>query len=434
VSTPLLPFYGSASSGGAGILVNPSGDPTGAADAAAINAAVAKLPATGGMVTLNPTAQWNILAGQVVINRSGVYINAPGTYIKAVGAGDVFRMFDSSNLLTRLIWGGGILGMPVIDGSATTGISCAFHAGDITQLAVFCQAINFTAGAYAAGASSKGVWLDNQWWWTEQAYGRVVARSCATWCQFDNSTLAANPNATGSFDRLSIDVFGDSQGVGDGVCWNNGALTINYYLGIWGNFKWASTATVYTALRVIGQNAAGASFLGAGGADGGKGLFVGLEVDGTATTQPTTITFSGSPFTFVNSSGNLYFAGFAQSNNSGGHFQCLGPVQGDPTLTGMQGLENPSITFALATGSTVQNQWYGFVRATLAASATGVIIAAGSFDGQPLTIRNTDAVHTITFAAAGASRVADGVLDVIAANTEATFHWDAAASLWYRSV
>jgi hypothetical protein len=428
------PFGPPAGGGGVGVLVSPSGDVSGVTDAAAINAAVAKLPATGGIVNLNPTAQWNILCGQVVINRSGVYINAPGVYIKAVGAGDVFRMFDSTNLLTRLIWGGGILGMPVIDGSATTGISCAFHGGDITQLAVFCQAINFTAGVYAPGNSSKGVWIDNQWWWTEQAYGRVVARSCATWAQFDNSTLATNPNATGSFDRLSMDIFGDSQGVGDGVCWNNGALTINYYLGIWGNFKWAANATVYTALRVIGQNAAGASFLGAGGADGGKGLFIGLEVDGTATTQPMTITFSGSPFTFVNSSGNMYFAGFAQSNNSGGHFQCLGPVQGDPTLTGMQGLENPSITFAITTGSTIQNQWYGFIRMTVAAAATGVIMAAGSFDGQPVTLRNVSAVNSVTFALAATSLMARGVAEVIAPLTDATFHWSAPDSLWYRSI
>lgn len=416
------------------VILYPSGDQTGVRDAAAINAAVAALPATGGAITLAATGTWYVQCGQVVINRSGVYISAPGCYIKAVGAGDMIRMFDSSNLVARTIWGGGILGMPVIDGALTTGISCAFHGGDITQLAVFLQAQNFTAGAYAAGNSSKGVWLDNQWWWTEQCYGRVVARSCATWAQFDNSTLATNPGATGSFDRLSIDVFGDSNGVGDGVVWNNGALTINYYLGIWGNFKFASTATVYTAIRMMGQNAAGASFLGAGGADGGKGLFVGLECDGTGTTQPTTITFSGAPFTFINSSGNIYFSNFAASNNSGGHFQMLGPIQGDSTLTGMTGLENPSVTFAIATGATIANQWYGFVRATLAAAATGVIMQPGSFDGQPITVRNVSAANSLTFAVAGTSNMARGVGEVIAPLTEALYHWDAPTALWYRSI
>jgi hypothetical protein len=417
------------------IDIIPSGDQTGAKDAAAINAAVAALPATGGVVTLAPSGTWYVKCGIVIINRSGVYINAPGVYIKAVGSGDMIRMYDSTNLVGRLIWGGGILGMPVIDGTLTTGISCAFHGGDITQLAVFLQASNFTAGAYAAGNSSKGAWLDNQWFWTEQAYGRIVARSCATGVQFDNSTgTSLSAAATGSFERMSIDVFVDQQGVGDGVVFNNGAFAIGYYLGLWGNFKWASTATAFTALRMIGQNSNNASYLGSGGADGGKGLFINLEVDGTATTQPTTIQFSGSPFTYVNSSGNMYFSGFANSNNSGGHFQCLGPVQGDSTLTGMQGLQNPSITFAISTGSTIQNQWYGFIRMTVAAASTGVIMAAGSFDGQPVTLRNVSAANSVTFAAAGTSLMAQGVLEVIAPLTDATYHWDAAASLWYRSV
>ena len=423
--------FGPPAGGGAGTVISPSGDITGAADANAINAAVT---AGAKFITLNPTGTWYIKCGVVIINGSGIYINAPGCYIHAVGAGDMIRMFDSSNLVGRTLWGGGILGMPVIDGTLTTGISCAFHCGDITQLAVFLQASNFAAGAYAAGNSSKGVWLDNQWFWTEQAYGRIVARSCATAAQFDNSTGTTNPSATGSFERMSIDVFVDQQGVGDGVVFNNGAFAIGYYLGLWGNFKWASTATAFTALRMTGQNSNNASYLGAGGADGGKGLFINLEVDGTATTQPTTIQFSGSPFTYVNSSGNMYFSGFAASNNSGGHFQCLGPVQGDATLTGMQGLQNPSITFAIATGSTIQNQWYGFIRMTVAAASTGVIMAAGTFDGQPVTLRNVSAANSVTFAAAGTSLMARGVGEVIAPLTDATYHWDATASLWYRSI
>lgn len=408
--------------------LTPSGDVTGATDAAAITAAVAALPTQGGTVTLDASGVWYIECGQISIDGSNIYINAPGCFISAVGAGDMIRMYDSSNLITgRVAWGGGILGMPVLDGTNTSGNSCAFHAGDITQLAVFCQAQNWTAGT-----TSKGVWLDNQWFWTEQCYGRIVAQSCSTGVQFDNSTgTGVAATATGSFDRLSIDIFINQNGNGDGVTWAGGALAINFYLGIWGNFKYASTVTIYTALRMTGQNANNASFLGAGGADGGKGLFIGLECNGTGTTQPTTITFSGSPFTYINSSGNIYFSAFAQSNNSGGHFQMYGPIQGDPTLTGMQGLQNPSITFALSSSGTIANQWYGFIRATLSGSVTGMILATGSFDNQPITIRNTSSSSTITFAAAGTSNMARGTSEVIAALTEVTYHWDATASLWY---
>lgn len=406
----------------------PSGDTTGATDAAAINAAFAALPATGGTVTLAATGTWYIKCGQVVITGSGKYLNAPGVYIKATGAGDMIRMYDSSNLIAgRLVWGGGILGMPVLDGSLTTGNSSAFHAGDITQLAVFCQAQNWTAGT-----TSKGVWLDNQYFWTEQCYGRIVAQACATGVQFDNSTgTSVGANATGSFDRLSMDIYLNTGGNGDGVTWNGGAFSINYYLGIWGNFKWSGTA--YTAIRMQGSNAGGASSLGAGGGDGGRGLFVGLEVDGTGVVQPTTIQFQGSPFTFINSKGNVYFAGFAASNNSGGHFQLDGPVVGDTTLQAMQGSTNPSQTQSLATGGTIFNQWYGVVRLTTTGAVTGAIMQTGSFDNQILTVRNTSA-NSVTFAVAGTSHVADGVSDVIAANTDATYRWDVGNSLWYRSV
>jgi hypothetical protein len=421
---------------GSTALLQPTG--TAAGDAALIEADLAQIMANtfGGTIDMG-AGTWHMQGGLIPpIDCHGKSITfrwQPGAYIACSGAGDMIRQFDSSNLVTRQIWGGGIQGMPTFDGSATSGIACAYHAGDITQLACFGQSQNFGAGAYAPGNSSKGLWLDNQWWWTEQLYGRWVSQSCATNVQFDNSTLATNPNATGSFDRLDLDVFINQNGVGDGVVWNNGALTINYYLGMKGNFK-PSTGTVYTALRVMGQNPGGASFLGAGNADGGKGLFVGLECDGSSGTLPTTMNFSASPFTFVNSSGGIYFSNFAPSNNSGGHFQFLGPIQGDPTLTGMQGLENPSITFAIATGSTFFNQWYGFIRATLAAAATGLIMQAGTFDGQPVTIRNTSAANSMTFAIAGTSLMARGVSEVIAPLTDALYHWDAGTSLWYRSL
>ena len=417
------------------VALTPSGDESGATDAANINATLSYIPATGGVLTLAP-GTWYVECGIVSVNRSGIYISAPGCYIYATGAGDVFRMYDSTILTDRSFWGGGLLGMPTIDLVNTTGNSSAFHAGDITQLAVFCQVRN----AYA-GTASKGVWLDSQWWWTEQAYGRIVAWNCRTGVQFDNSTGDANPNATGSFDRLVMDIFINSNGYGDGVTWAGGAFAINFRLGIYGNFGYSADA-VYYVLKLAGSNSQNASYLGGApgyAPGGGTGvLYIGVEVDGSGTYQPATISFETSPaYTYINGSVgalDFYYGSFAASNNAGGNFQFFGPVTGDATLSAMQGLTNPSNTQTLsANGSTIYNQWFGFVRVVLSASCTGTIMQAGSYDNQALTVRNTDTIYTITFAAAGTSRVADGASDVIAAGREATYHWDAAASLWYRS-
>jgi hypothetical protein len=407
-------------------VVWPSSDVSGVKDTAAVTAAVSALPSTGGVVLLMP-GTWYITCGSIVINRSNVWISAAGCLINALGAGDCFRMYDSSNMFARVMWGGGILGSPVIDGTSTTGNSCAFHGGDITGLAVYCQPQNFRAGT-----TSKGVWLDSQWWWTEQAYGRVTAQNNRVNVQFDNSTgTSVSANATGSYDRLLMDVVINSNGYGDGVVWAGGAFAIDYKLGIWGNFGW-SAAAVYSVLKLTGSGPGGASYLDLGE------LSIGVEVDGSGTFQPQSINFSASPFTYINRSwGQLdfFFGSFAASNNSGGHFQFAGTVNGDTTLPCVQNLGNPASTGTLTgNGQTLFTQWYGFVRVNPGASVTGTILQAGGFDSQAVTIRNLSAANSITFAVAGTSNMARGTGEVIAALTEATYHWDGTAALWYRTV
>jgi hypothetical protein len=66
-----------------------------------------------------------------------------------------------------------------------------------------------------------------------------------------------------------------------------------------------------------------------------------------------------------------------------------------------------------------------------AAAITGVILAAGTVDGQTVIIINNSA-NSITFAAAGTSNVADGTGSVIAANTAAMFVWAATPARWFR--
>ena len=107
-----------------------------------------------------------------------------------------------------------------------------------------------------------------------------------------------------------------------------------------------------------------------------------------------------------------------------------------PTITGRDGQGNAIIRWdsserpALATGGTIPTS-AAVVHVSPSGAVTGAILAAGTFDRQPLTLVNLSA-NSITFAAAGTSNVADGVSDVVAALTARAFVWEAATGRWYR--
>lgn len=69
---------------------------------------------------------------------------------------------------------------------------------------------------------------------------------------------------------------------------------------------------------------------------------------------------------------------------------------------------------------------------TPASAATGVILTAGTIDGQELTLINNSS-NSVTMAAAGTSNVADGTSCVIAADTAKRFVWSATATLWFHT-
>lgn len=71
------------------------------------------------------------------------------------------------------------------------------------------------------------------------------------------------------------------------------------------------------------------------------------------------------------------------------------------------------------------------LKLTTGGAVTGVILTAGVYDGQRLTLINVSA-NSITFAAAGTSNVADGTSGVIAANRSMAFVWDSTSTRWYR--
>jgi hypothetical protein len=69
---------------------------------------------------------------------------------------------------------------------------------------------------------------------------------------------------------------------------------------------------------------------------------------------------------------------------------------------------------------------------TPGAAVQGAILAKGMFAGQRVTLVNTSA-FSIAFAPSGNSHVADGTLDVIAAQNAADFVWETGSNLWYRA-
>jgi hypothetical protein len=308
-------------------VVWPSGDTSGAKDAAAVSAAVSALPAKGGVVTLMSSADWYIACGSVSVNRSNVYISAPGCYIWAVGAGDVFRIYDSSNINTRAYEGGGLLGWPVIDGANTTGNSSAVHAGDIFTMTVCAQPQNFHAGT-----TSKGVWFDNNYYWSEMLQADIRAYNCTAAVVFDVHATAGT--VTGSYDRSTL-VFYVEQGTAtyDGVVWQAGSLMVDGKMTIRGNFNSSGTTLTSALLRITGTTPGGVALVSNSTIITSM-VDIGAECAG-GTYTPQTIVFGAGSNQISQCYGQLDFAQgspFAQSNNASNLLNFYGPVAGDPAL------------------------------------------------------------------------------------------------------
>jgi hypothetical protein len=66
-------------------------------------------------------------------------------------------------------------------------------------------------------------------------------------------------------------------------------------------------------------------------------------------------------------------------------------------------------------------------------AVTGIILTAGSYDGQEVVLWNIETTNTITFATGATSNVADGTSAVIGALRAVKFFWDATSARWFRS-
>ena len=312
-----------------GPVVWPSGDVTGVKDTANIIAAISSVPANGGVVTLIPTNQWYINSGQITVTRAGTYINAAGCLINALGSGDAFRMYDSV-FNTPVNRGMGILGFPVIDGTATSGDSSALHIGDCIQGCAFIQAQNFSAGT-----QSKGLHLDNTAHWTEQFYGRVYTRNCTSHVVFDVN------GGFPSYARTELSVYVDALANQDCMTVQNGAFIYDSAIGLRGNTAGSANPVTNAVLRITGQGAGGNAGTAFSVITTSR-LDIGVEQTIPAAHTPQTIVFGSIPVNAIlGCYGVIDFAGgggaFSPTNfvhTNASTFIFSGPVTGDANLSG----------------------------------------------------------------------------------------------------
>jgi hypothetical protein len=310
-----------------------------------------------------------------------------------------------------------------IDGTSAAAGSSGLHMGDTFQPCLDIAINNFQ------GAGSKGAWFDNQYNACEQMTGKLYVRANTSCVVFDNSADISG-EATGSFDRTILDVFIDSDGVGNGITFQNGAFIIDGRLGMYGNFS--PGASQYAALTITGSNVAGYSLISQ------SVINIGAELATTAGTAPYTINFGSAGNNVIDGcSGIMDFgahAAFASAQNFLNSFLFDGPVYGDPVLWRSVGVGQLAFSNnPLTNGATIGNRYSSLIRVSAAASVTGIIMEGFNPDEwRTITVMNIGP-GSVTFDVAATSHVADGIADVIAADTAATFHWDVDEALWFRA-
>ena len=319
-------------------------DRTGGADsttafASAIQAATSTIasntPAGVGAVVYVPTGTYKI-SSTLACTTVPVYFVGDGPWASVIsytGTGPCFWIHDSSVYSSRTRWGGGFVGITV-DGNGAAAGAAGLRVGDLLQYELDVTVRNFT------GAGSIGVHLDNNYYWTEQLYGRIYAENCASHVVFD-WTVATADTSSGSFERCDLDVFINQQNAAfDGVVFRNGAFTGNGSLKIRGNFSASPTAVRSAVLRLTGTNFQTVNgvteYLSNSGIVDGM-LDIGVECGSIPNGySPQTIVFGSPANTISGCSGALNFglAGdtFTASNNAGNIDGFIGHVTGDTTL------------------------------------------------------------------------------------------------------
>jgi hypothetical protein len=213
----------------------PSGDTTGATDAANLQGLI-----NLGLTNIQLQAGTFYGSSTVTVATAGVYIHGPGRgqcFWKYLGSGDAFRMYTTvgytSTSGTITAYGGGIKGLTVNGQGASAG-ACGVHAGDIYQLEWDVAVTHFV------GSGSKGVWFDNQYFWTEDMRGDIFVDYNTSNIVFDNSANVSG-TATNSFARTRLDIVLDAKGVGDGLVVQNGAELYDSRIALHGNMDYGTS-------------------------------------------------------------------------------------------------------------------------------------------------------------------------------------------------
>ncbi len=88
-----------------------------------------------------------------------------------------------------------------------------------------------------------------------------------------------------------------------------------------------------------------------------------------------------------------------------------------------------SSTPTLSSSGTISTSGISASKVTTSGAVTGVILQAGTIDGQIVVVENTSG-NSITMATAATSNVIDGTSDVIAANNARGYIWNSTNSRW----
>jgi hypothetical protein len=381
------------------VVTSYNADPTGAIDSTsafqnAINSFTATPPSNsaGCGVVYIPAGNYKI-SGTLTCTTVPVYFVGDGawaTTISFYGSGDCLRIYDNSTYGKRSKFGGGVVGI-TIDGENATGAASGLHVGDLLQYEVDLTVQNF----YRSG--SIGMHFDNNYYWTEQLFGRIYAQNCASHVVFDWTSATAT-TSSGSFERCDLDLYiNQDNGAFDGVVFKNGAFVTNGSLKIRGNFGYSSSAVTSAALRLTGSQ----SVNGYPSASGivSSMLDIGVEcATKTGNYVPQTIVFGASSNQINGCYGALNFGAagttFAASNNNKNIINFVGQSNGDTTLPGQTNWVTYSSGFPagitgnvsfrfLPTGNEVMVSWaLAIASGTKMASNTTVVTAASMYSAN----------------------------------------------------
>ena len=149
-------------------------------------------------------------------------------------------------------------------------------------------------------------------------------------------------------------------------------------------------------------------------------------VGATSASRHVGATVSGAP------TANPFLTGDVVVAQNGGIWVCV--ASGSPgTWAGILSNIQSASAVSTGTGGTISTSATGVSRVTTTTNVTGVILQAGTFGGQVVTVVN-ESGNTLTFNTAPAtSHVADSATQpAIGGLTARQFVWDSSTTLWYR--